>query len=583
MSNSTIVNKSKPLENGLVMEKDRRKSERFDKLRRQAEAILGQKNEGAQKGQRDEYHKLLHELEVHQIELEMQNEELRNAHEKLLESQERYVDLYDFAPIGYLGIDQNGQILEANLTGAWLLGVERYNLLRTPFSRFIAKESQDMFYLHCKQIFETTRKQTCELLMVKKDGRPFHAQLESIAIADSDGEYKQFRTALLDITERKKVEEELEKRTHDLIKRIKELNCLYAISNIVEKSWISLEEIIQRIVDIIPPSWQYSEIACARIFLEGQKWCTKNFQETIWKQTSDIMVYGQRIGALDVFYLEKKPESDEGPFLKEERSLIDAVAERLGRIIEYKKAEIAKELKIEQELQHHGRLQLMGKLAASIVHEIKNPLVSIGLMTQSMMERLKQNKVGDDIFQDMESVIHEVQRLEKLLENLTDFGKPKVFRTTREDIHYPINETLKLLSKEIRTSKITIEKSFNPDIPSVLIDVSKMQQVFLNVLLNAIDAMTEGGNIIIKTDFIREKIEDKITQNWVQIAIQDSGIGIKREDMPHLFEPFYSKSSERTGLGLSIVLGLIELHNGKIKIDSQEGKGTTVKIHLPVD
>jgi signal transduction histidine kinase len=116
-----------------------------------------------------------------------------------------------------------------------------------------------------------------------------------------------------------------------------------------------------------------------------------------------------------------------------------------------------------------------------------------------------------------------------------------------------------------------------------LIDVSKIQQVFLNILLNAIDAMSEGGNIIIQTDVIQEKTEDHIIQNWVQIIIQDSGIGIKEEDMPYLFEPFYSKSSERTGLGLSIVLGLIELHNGKIKIDSQEGKGTTVTIHLPVE
>jgi signal transduction histidine kinase len=279
----------------------------------------------------------------------------------------------------------------------------------------------------------------------------------------------------------------------------------------------------------------------------------------------------------------EKPESDEGPFLKEERSLIDAIAERLGRIIEYKKAEITKELKMEKELQHHGRLKLMGKLAASIVHEIKNPLVSIGLMTQSMMERLKQNRVGNDIYQDMESVTQEVQRLEKLLENMMDFGKPSVFLTKSEDIRYPINETLKLLSKELRSDKITIEKSFNPDIPPVLIDVSKMQQVFLNILLNAIDAMPDGGNIIIKTDVVREKIEDKITKNWVRISIQDSGMGIKREDMPHLFEPFYSKSSGRTGLGLSIVLGLIELHNGKIEIDSQEGKGTTVKIYLPVE
>jgi len=349
------------------------------------------------------------------------------------------------------------------------------------------------------------------------------------------------------------------------------------------KSGISLEGIIQGIVDIIPSSWQYPDITCARIILEDREWLTKNFRQTIWKQASDIIVYWKRIGVLEVFYTKEKPERDEGPFLKEERSLINAIAERLGSILEYKRAEITKEAKMEKELQHHGRLKLMGKLAASIVHEIKNPLVGIGLMVQSMVERLRQNKVGDDIYQDMESLIHEVQRLEKLLENLTDFGKPKPFLTTKEDIHYPIQETLKLLSKELRSGNITIEKSFNREIPLISIDVSKMHQVFLNILLNSINAMTEGGSIIIKTDVIREKNEGSVTGNWVEIMIQDSGTGIKEEDMPYLFEPFYSKSSQRTGLGLSIVLGLIELHNGRIEIHSQEGKGTTVSIYLPID
>ncbi|MBN2373165.1 PAS domain S-box protein, partial [bacterium] len=505
-------------------------------------------------------------------------------HEKLLESQEKYVDLYDFAPIGYLTINQNGMILEINLTGSWLLGVERHYLISTPFSRFVAKENQDKFYLHRKQVLETGLKQTCELLLIKKDGAPFHAQLESIAFRDKDGEYKRFRTAIIDIEERKKMAEELEKRTYDLVKRVKELNCLYAISNIVAKSGISLEEIIQGIVDIIPSSWQYPDMTCVRVIIEDREWRTKNFRKTVCKQASDIIVYWKRIGVLEVFYTGESQESDEVPFLKEERNLIDAIAERLGNIIEYKKAEITKEEKIEKELQHQGRLKLMGKLAASIVHEIRNPLVGIGLMAQAMMERLRQNKVWDDICQDMESLIHEVKRLEKLLETLMDFGKPKVFFTTREDIHYPIKETLKLLSKELMSGNINIEKSFDLDIPLISIDVSKMQQVFLNILLNSISAMPEGGKIIIKTGVIKEeKTEDHISKGWVQVTIKDSGIGIKEKDIPHLFEPFYSKSSEKTGLGLSIVLGLIEMHNGRIKIESQEGKGTTVNIHLPVD
>ncbi|MBW2222424.1 MAG: LuxR family transcriptional regulator, partial [Deltaproteobacteria bacterium] len=93
------------------------------------------------------------------------------------------------------------------------------------------------------------------------------------------------------------------------------------------------------IVDLIPPSWQYPEITCARIIIEGQEYKTKNFKETVWKQATNIVVHGKRIGILEICYLEEKPESDEGPFLKEERSLISAIAERLGRVTEHKQAE----------------------------------------------------------------------------------------------------------------------------------------------------------------------------------------------------------------------------------------------------
>jgi DNA-binding CsgD family transcriptional regulator/phage shock protein A len=142
-------------------------------------------------------------------------------------------------------------------------------------------------------------------------------------------------------TERRQAEEALRKKTHDLGERVKELNCLYNISHLVEKPDISLEETLQETVDLIPLSWQYPEITCARLILQGQTFTTNNFNETVWKQASDIMVHGDRIGAFEVFYLEERPGSDEGPFLKEERSLIDAVAERLGKIIERKQAEEA--------------------------------------------------------------------------------------------------------------------------------------------------------------------------------------------------------------------------------------------------
>jgi PAS domain S-box-containing protein len=142
-----------------------------------------------------------------------------------------------------------------------------------------------------------------------------------------------------DITERKLEQEALRQKTHDSGERVKELNCLYGIANLVEQKDLSLEEILQGTINLIPPSWRYPEITCARIIIHGREWKTKNFRETIWKQANDIKVHGERCGVLEVYYLEENPEIDEGPFIKEERNLINAIAGLTGRIVERKQGE----------------------------------------------------------------------------------------------------------------------------------------------------------------------------------------------------------------------------------------------------
>jgi len=139
--------------------------------------------------------------------------------------------------------------------------------------------------------------------------------------------------------EHKELEQVLQKERPDLGERVKELNCLYGISSLAEKQNISLEEMLQGGVDLIPLAWQYPEITCARITLENQTFRTKNYKDSIWKQSASITLHGNRIGTLEVCYLEEKPESDEGPFLKEERSLINAIATQLIKIIEREWAE----------------------------------------------------------------------------------------------------------------------------------------------------------------------------------------------------------------------------------------------------
>lgn len=155
-----------------------------------------------------------------------------------------------------------------------------------------------------------------------------------------------------DISELKRTEKALLEKTHDLGERIKELNCLYSISKIREEEGDSLEEMLQKIVDIIPAAWRYPEITCARMSIDDQEFKTSPFRETSWKQTRDITVHNKQVGSLAVYYTEEKPDRDEGPFLKEERLLLNAVCESIGRFIEHKGAEDALR-------KAHNELQLM--------------------------------------------------------------------------------------------------------------------------------------------------------------------------------------------------------------------------------
>ena len=153
-------------------------------LRRRAEEFLDKNPETVNKVPAGDPHKLIEDLHVHQIELEMQNEELRRAQLELEEARDRYSDLYDFAPVGYFTISDKGLILEANLPGARLLDDERRNLINGRFSGFIVPDYQDKFYLHCRNVLRSRTNQTCDLQMVTKDGTQFYARLESGAIQE---------------------------------------------------------------------------------------------------------------------------------------------------------------------------------------------------------------------------------------------------------------------------------------------------------------------------------------------------------------------------------------------------------------
>ena len=272
------------------------------------------------------------------------------AEKALRESEDRFRDLYENAPNVYFTVGSDGLIHKCNRRIEELLGYAAEELAGRPvFELYADTPHGKEKALQVFRRFRTGETITDEeLQMHKADGTPVWISLTVNAVRDTHDQVVESRSMVVDITERKQVEEALaaerealQKRTHDLDKRVKELSCLFTISNLVEKQGVLLEDIFEGVVNLIPLAWQYPEITCARISFEGEDFETKNFDVTAWGQASDIIVHGEPQGNVQIYHLTEQPESDEGPFLKEERALLDAIAKRLGRIVERIRAEEA--------------------------------------------------------------------------------------------------------------------------------------------------------------------------------------------------------------------------------------------------
>jgi len=231
---------------------------------------------------------LIHELKVHQVELEMQNEELRQAQMDLEAARDKYTDLYDFAPVGYFSISDKGLILGANLMGATMLGMEKGKLTERRFSQFITEDDQDVFYLHRQKLFEAKTKHVCELKMKRKDGTEFYAQLESCPVVDEAGNFSALRSSLSDVTERKQAElaliasklelESIVKTVPDIIYRLDPHGRITFVSDSVKRYGYQPEELLgTNVMKIVYPEDRIKTIHRIKERRTGDR-STKSFE-----------------------------------------------------------------------------------------------------------------------------------------------------------------------------------------------------------------------------------------------------------------------------------------------------------------
>ncbi|MFA5261167.1 MAG: ATP-binding protein [Candidatus Omnitrophota bacterium] len=240
--------------------------------------------------------------------------------------------------------------------------------------------------------------------------------------------------------------------------------------------------------------------------------------------------------------------------------------------------EIAQEnLFLRKEIADKERLKAIATLASGLAHEIKNPLTAVKTFTEYLP-----SKKNDPQFLDKFARIvnNEVGRIDNLVNQLLDFAKPAPLNLKNTDAGNLIDDTLAFLNNDFIKHSISIVKKYNPNEHHLLkIDHNQFKQALLNLFLNAIEAMPLGGELIIGINFIKEG--NPSSADILCISIKDTGQGIAKEDLKHIFDPFFSKKDTGTGLGLAITQGIIQEHGGKISVETQSGVGTEFKIEIP--
>jgi len=246
-----------------------------------------------------------------------------------------------------------------------------------------------------------------------------------------------------------------------------------------------------------------------------------------------------------------------------------------GKTLEKKVDERTKELtEMQSHLIQSEKLASLGKLAAGIAHEINNPLGGILIYSHLLLEETNKNSPH---YENLKKIVKETSRCKDIVKGLLEFARPKEPETAQVNINDIVENSLAIMERQALFQNIKIKKSYAPDMPRIVADSAQLQQVFMNIILNAAEAMDGNGTLTLSTALDGDKTH-------IEVKFSDTGHGIKEEDKRRLFEPFFSTKEvgKGTGLGLAISYSIVQKHNGTIKVESEVGKGSTFAVTLPV-
>lgn len=501
--------------------------------------------------------KLQHELQVHQIELETQNEELRRAQVELEESRDRYHELYDLAPVAYVTLDRSGRILESNLTTAALLDVPRAELIGRAVQGFLTAEDADRFHRYLGAVSRSTEKQGDDFDLHTVSGRVVRTRIEGVSVPPLHERPPTCRCVIIDLSLLRVAQDEQRKSEERFRQLAESIEDVFYVRD-RDGRFCYLSPAFERIFGLSPEPLYEGTAGWSR-------GVDSEDRERLELAEAALLADGH---AFDVGYRVKR--RGEVRFLRHRaypvRDRSSLVTRTVGVV-----HDVTVERQLEDQLRHAQKMEAVGALASGVAHDFNNVLQSIlGLGWMA----LKKDARPSDVREHVESIVRTARRGGAVTGRLTSFARRGRASAGVRELDAMVKEAASLLPHLLMEH---IEVRVELGAPGVVICAEEMQieQILMNLAGNARDAMPGGGTIRIETFVVGES---------VRLSVSDNGAGMDDATRTRVFEPFFTTKGvgRGTGLGLASVQALAQQLGGHVECASELGNGSTFVIELPI-
>lgn len=512
---------------------------------------------------------LLHELQVQQIELELQNRQLQESQRLLEEARDRYADLYNLAPVSYVTFDAAGCIQEINQTGTVLLGQERERLLGKPFGLWLSKDAEPIFFRHLQEACEGHEVVRVELQLSLLNSQNKDVRLETIASSHLINNKPACRSVIIDISQRKKAQWEIEHQAQQIRLITDAIPALIAyvdrhehfqFANKAYAAWIKKPQdkvVGMKVEEAVGPLIFPYIAEYVRLALSGKQVSFEFTLEYPDNTEQDINAH----------YI---------PDVAEDGSVLGYFI--INRDVTELRLHEALDKMHLLETAHVARINTMGEMVAELAHELNQPLAAITIYSDAVNRMLgKETPNIPEIQNALGEIRLQAGRAGEVIRRLREFVSKREIHNEQIQINILIKDVMNLISVEARWYETEVKLELGEAILPVMVDRILIEQVILNLTRNAIEAMCaidqNKRRLTLKTS--------RGAHNEVILAVGDTGPGLTVAEIDKIFEPFYTTKVHGMGMGLAISRSIIKAHHGRLWAIPNEYGGTTFTFTLP--